>query len=196
MTAKVGLGSALAVALFAFGCAPVVQTIAVPTTGAIAAAPETVTVVVVQPDWKARPVNLLDGRGQLVGQLDGRSHTVVRVAEGPTLLYAVQDNLPASADRIEGTLMRGRLYYAYVGERPGGGVELLALNARSGGDRWRHKDEYMASTPRVQMDTERLTRAVNDLGDPAPIIDAANARVAAMDGAAQAEHAIQENDGL
>jgi hypothetical protein len=195
VTAKVGLGGALAVALFAFGCAPVVQSIAVPDTGAIAAAPETVTVVVVQPGWKQRPVNLLDGRGQLVGQLNGRSHTVVRLSEGPTLLYAVLDRDAATADRLEGTLIRGRLYYAYVGERDGG-VELLALNARSGHDRWRHKDEYLTSTPRVQMDTERLTRAVNDLGDPAPIIDAANARVAAMDGAAQAEHAIQENDGL
>jgi hypothetical protein len=178
-------------------CAPTVQSIAVPApAGALAAAPESVTVVVIQPSSKLRPVNLLDGRGQLVGQLDGRSHTVVHVSEGPTLLYAVLDNRSQTADRIEGTLMRGRVYYALVGERAGGGVELVTLNARSRDDRWSHRGEYLAGTPRLQMDPERVTRAVNDLGDTNAIIDAGNAHILTLDGAALAEHAIQENDGL
>lgn len=177
-------------------CAPTVQTITVATPGgAIVAAPESVTVVVVQPTSRLRAVNLVDGRGQLVGQLDGRSHTVVHVTEGPTLLYAVLDNRADTADRIEGTLMRGRVYYVTVGERAGG-VELVTLNARSRDGRWSHKDEYLATTPRLQMDPQKVTRAVNDLGDPEAIIDAANAHVATLDAAAQAEHAIQENDGL
>jgi hypothetical protein len=188
---------AVLVGALALGCAPVVQSIAVPgPDGAIVAAPESVSVVVVQPESKLRPVNLVDGRGQLVGQLDGRSHTLVRLTEGPNLLYAVVDNRVASVDRLEGTLIRGRLYYAYVGERADGGVELVALNARSRDGRWAQKDQYLSSTPRVQMDPERVTRAVNDLGDTNAIIDAGNARFAALDAAAQAEHAIQENDGL
>lgn len=163
--------------------------------GAIAPAPESVTVVVVQPTSRLRAVNLVDGRGQLVGQLDGRSHTVIHVSEGPTLLYAVQDNRADTADRIEGTLIRGRVYYVTVGERAGG-VELVTLNARSRDGRWSHKDEYLRATPRLQMDPQKVTRAVNDLGDTEAIINAGNAHVAALDAAGQAEHAIQENDGL
>jgi hypothetical protein len=181
----------------ALGCAPVVQSIAVPApAGPLVEVPDSVTVVVVQPESKLRPVNLIDGRGQLVGQLDGRSHTVVRLTEGPNLLYAVLDNRAATADRLEGTLIRGRLYYAYVAERADGGVELVALTARSREARWAQKDQYLASTPRLKMDPERVTRAVNDLGDTTAIIDAGNARFGAMDAAARAEHAIQENDGL
>jgi hypothetical protein len=143
-----------------------------------------------------RPVNLLDGRGQLVGQLQGRSHAVIHVSEGPTLLYAVLDNRPQTADRIEGTLMRGRLYYAMVGERADGGVELVTLNVRSRDSRWNHKDEYLTATPRLQLEPERITRAVNDLGAPEAVIDAGNARVTALGAMEQAERTIQENDGL
>ena len=96
------------------------------TPDAIAAAPDAVTVVVVQPTSRLRAVGIVDGRGQLVGQLDDRCHTVVHVPEGPTVLYAVLENRAETADRLEGTLIAGRVYYATVGPRAGG-VALLAL---------------------------------------------------------------------
>ena len=94
-----------------------------------------------------------------------------------------------------GTLVPGRVYYAIVTERPGG-LALLALNPRSPEGRWSHRDEYLRATPRVQMDPEKVTRAANEVGDPDPIIKAAEAHVAGLESAARLEHQIQENDGL
>jgi hypothetical protein len=183
-----------AIALGVLGCEPAVHNITVASPGTIAPDAHKVTVVVVQPVTRLRSVSLLDGRGQLVGQLDDRSHTVVHVPEGPTVLYAVLENRAETADRIEGTLVPGRIYYATVHERAGG-VALLALNPRSPGGRWSHRDEYLRTTPRVQMDRERITRAVNEIGDPEPIINAAESYVAGLDPAARAEHEIAETDG-
>jgi hypothetical protein len=177
-------------------CAPSFPSIAVRTpAGPIAADPERVTVVIVQPTTRLRAVGIVDGRGQLVAELDDRSHTVIHVPEGPTLLYAVVENRADTADRIEGTLIAGRVYYATVGERPGG-VALLALNARSPEGRWRHKDEYLASTPRVAMNPELVVRTMNELGDTTALMKAADAYVAKLDAAQAAEHTIQESDGF
>jgi hypothetical protein len=184
----------VALVLGAAACEPAVHNITVASPGTIAADANKVTVVVIQPVTRLRSISLLDGRGQLVGQLDDRSHTVVHLPEGPTVLYAVLENRAETADRIEGTLVPGRIYYATVYERAGG-VALLALNPRSPGARWSHKDEYLRTTPRVQMDMERITRAVNEIGDPDPIINAAEAYVAGLDASARAEHEIAETDG-
>jgi hypothetical protein len=187
--------AALAAAALAAGCAPDVQSIAVRTPGAIAAAPDAVTLVIVQPTTRLRSVGIVDGRGQLVGQLDDRSHTVVRLPEGPTVLYAVVENRAETADRLEGTLVPGRVYYATIDERPGG-VAFLALSPRSPDGRWSHKDESLARTPRVQMDPRRVTRAANELGDTDAIVRAGDAHVAGLDAAHAAEHEFQESDGL
>lgn len=184
----------LAASLLA-SCARAVQNITVATPDAIAAAPDAVTVVVIQPTSRLRAVGIVDGRGQLVGQLDDRCHTVVHVPEGPTVLYAVLENRAETADRLEGTLIAGRVYYATVGPRAGG-VALLALNPRSPGDRWSHKAEYLASTPRVQMDPTRVVRAMNEIGDAAPLMKAGDAYVAGLDAAQIAERTITESDGL
>ena len=186
-----GLASCLGAA-----CAPAVPSIAIRTPASpIAADPEKVTIVIVQPETRLRVVDLVDGRGQLVAQLDDRSHTVIHVPEGPTLLYAVVENRADTADRIEGTLIAGRVYYATVSERPGG-VALRALNARSPDGRWRHKDEYLAATPRVTMNPELVVRAANELGDTTTLMKTADDYVAKLDASAAAEHTIQESDGF
>jgi hypothetical protein len=188
--------SALAVlgAVSFVGCAPTVPTITtVVTPGKIEAAPDAVTVVILQPTTRLRSVQLVEGHGQLVGQLDDRSHTVVRLREGPTVLYAVLGNDASTVDRIEGTLIAGRIYYATVEAREGG-VALLALTPRSPG--WSHKSEALAATPRLQMDPQKLSRAVNELGDTDAIIAAGDARAAKLDAAQLAERSIQETDGF
>lgn len=177
------------------GCAPDFPNITVETPGTIAAAPNAVTVVIVQPVDHLRSVNIVDGRGQLVAQLDDRSHTVVHAPEGPTLLYAVLENKAETADRIEGMLIAGRVYYATVGTRPGG-VALLALSPRSPDGRWSHKDEYLATTTRVQMDESKVMRAMNELGDAEAITRAGDAYVAKLAAPQLAEHTIQESDGF
>jgi hypothetical protein len=178
-------------------CAPAVPSIAIQTPASpIAADPEKVTVVIVQPATHVRVIDIVDGRGQLIAQLDDRSHTVIHMPEGPTVLYAVVENRADSADRIEGTLIAGRVYYATIGERAGGGVAFRALNARSPDGRWRHKDEYLAATPRVTMNPELVVRAANELGDTTALMKAADAYVAKLDDAQAAEHTIQESDGF
>jgi hypothetical protein len=177
-------------------CAPAVPSITVRTpAGPIAADTEKVTIVIVQPETRLRSVDIFDGRGHFVAQLDDRSHTVLRLPEGPTMLYAVVENQAETADRIEGTLVAGRIYYATIGEREGG-VAFLTLNPRSPGGRWSHRDEYLARTPRVMLDPDKIGRAVNELGDTAPLMRAADARLATLDATAAAEHAVQESDGF
>jgi hypothetical protein len=187
--------SIIVAAAFVTGCAPTVAVVPVSSPGAITADPQKATIVVIQPASKLRAVSLIDGHGRLIGQLDERSHTILRVSEGPTLLYAVVENQPDSADRLEGTLIGGRVYYAIVSARSGG-AELLALTPRSPQSRWDHKNEYLARTPRVQLDPDGIGRTVNELGNTVPIMEAADAHVAAMSTAEQAEHQYQESDGL
>jgi hypothetical protein len=176
-------------------CAPTVPDITVVTPGTIEATPAAVTLVVIQPTSRLRSVELVEGHGELVGQLEGRSHTVVRLREGPTVLYAVLGNDAATTDRIEGTLIAGRIYYAIVEPREGG-VALLALTPRSRDERWSHRGEYILTTPRLQLDPQQITRAMNELGDTAPIIQAGDVRAATLDAAQVAERAIQETDGF
>jgi hypothetical protein len=195
-TSRAATAIALGAGWLAASCGPVVPNITVPTPGAIPDDSQTVSVVIVQPTSRLVSVNIIDGRGELVGQLRDRSHTLIHVPEGPTLLYAVLDNKAATADRIEGTLVAGRVYYATVGPRPDGGVALLTLNRRSREDRWSHRDEYLAKTPRLQMDPQRVTRAKNELGNAVPIMEAGNAHVEALGAAGLAEHMIQESDGF
>jgi hypothetical protein len=176
-------------------CAPTVPNITVASPGQLEARPDRATVVIVQPATGLRCVQIIEGHGGLVGQLDGRSHTVVSLPEGPTVLYAVLGNDASTADRIEGTLIAGRIYYATVGPRAGG-VALLALTPRSPEGRWSHKGEYLATTPRLQLDPKQITRAVNELGDTEALIQAGDARAARLDAAQLAEHSIQETDGF
>jgi hypothetical protein len=176
-------------------CAPAVQNITVATAGTIAAAPDVVTIVVLQPTTRLHSVELVDGRGQLVGQLDDRSQTVVHVPEGPTVLYAVLENRADTVDRVEGTLVPGRVYYATVDERPGG-VALSVLSPRRIDGAWEHRADDLAHTRRVQMDPQRIGRAVNELGDTAPILQAGDARAASLDPAQVAARTFQESDGL
>jgi hypothetical protein len=185
----------LAAGSLAAGCGPVVENITVRSPGELVADPHAVTIVVIQPASDLHSVNLVDGHGQLVGQLDGRSHTIVRTSEGPTLLYAVLDNRAGTADRLEGTLIAGRVYYATVGPRPGG-VALLALTPRSPNGRWSQKAAYLTSTARVEMDGQRLSHAVSQLGVALPIMEAGDAHAAKLDAASAGEHTIQETDGF
>jgi hypothetical protein len=154
-----------------------------------------VTVVVVQPESRLRAVSIVDGRGQLVGVLDDWSHTVIRLPEGPTVLYAVVGNHPETADRIEGTLVAGRVYYALIGAREDG-LTFVTLSARSPWNRWKHRDAYVTDTPRLAMNPEKVGRAAAELGDPQAIMRAADDRVSKLDTASAAERSFQESDGF
>jgi len=177
------------------GCGPAVQNISVKSPAAVAAVPDQATIVIVQPTTMFSPLNILDARGGLLGQLDARSHTVVHVPAGPVRLYAVLEKAAKTADRIDGTVEAGRIYYASVSMR-WGGVSFLALNTRSPDARWSKKDQYLSRTARVQMDPQRVALARSELGDPAPVLEKADAFVAKLDAAHRAERTIHAEDGI
>jgi hypothetical protein len=187
------------VALFAgiasAGCGPAVQNITVATPGTVAAVPDQATIVIVQPTTHFQSVGILDARGQLIAQLNDRSHTVIQVPAGPVRLYALVENKAGWADRLEGTVVAGKIYYATVGLR-WGGVAFLALNMRSPDARWAQKDAYVASTPRVQMDLQKVSLAAGQIGDPAAVFKSADAFNEKLDPPHRAERLIQAEDGI
>jgi hypothetical protein len=186
---------ALVAAALAAGCGPAVQNITVQTPGSPSATPAEATIVVVQPTTRFQSVNIFDGHGQLVGQLNDRSYTVLQVPAGETRLYAFPENKSEWADRIAGTVQAGRVYYATVSLR-WGGISFLALNQRSRDGRWMKKDEYLSASPHVQMDPQRTPLVMGKLGETAHLFDKADAFVQKLDGPHQAERVIQPEDGI
>lgn len=64
--------------------------------------PDQATIVIIQPTTRFHSVNILDARGQLLGQLNDRSRTVIHVPPGAVRLYAIVENRAEFGDRIEG----------------------------------------------------------------------------------------------
>ena len=113
------LACVAALGLIAVGCGPVVQYITVPSTASVTPSSDQANIILMQPTTRFN-VNILDARGELVAQLNGRSRTIVRLPPGPIRLYAIIGNFAEAADRIEGTVQAGRTYYATLSVRGGG----------------------------------------------------------------------------
>ena len=113
------------------GCGPTLRSATRPSIGG--AEPDSVTavVVVVQPTWRTPAVNFLDSRGVLLGQINNRSQTVLRVPPGPIKLYALIGNDPDSGDRIGGDLLAGRKYYATIIDTASRSMNLSGVNRSS-----------------------------------------------------------------
>jgi hypothetical protein len=143
-------------------------------------------------------LNILDGHGRLVAQLNDRSRAIVRVPPGPIHLYAIVGNVAEAADRIEGTVQAGRTYYATLGVRGGGfgGLAFRALNRRSLDDRWALRDTYISKTPLIEMDPKKIAVATRQIGDPAPLLQKIDAQIEKLSSAHRAERMIEPEDGL
>lgn len=179
----------------AVGCGPAVRNVTVRSAASIAPSASEATIVVVQPSTRYSSVNILDGQGRLLGQISDRSHTVVRVPPGTLRLYAIPEREASWGDRIDGHVEAGRVYYATIGMR-WGGITFLALNPRSRDDRWSHRDEYLGSTPLVEMDLAQVPLAVQELGDTAPLLARVDQNVDRLDEAHREERTIRPEDGL
>lgn len=177
------------------GCGPAVHNITIPSTTPIAASAGEATIVVVQPSTRYGSVNLLDGSGRLLGQIHDRSHTTVRVPPGAVRLYAIPEREASWGDRIEGQVVAGRVYFATISMR-WGGINFLALNPRSADDRWSHRDEYLARTPLVQMDPGRISLAITEIGDAAPLLQRVDRHADGLDAAHREERTIRAEDGI
>ena len=189
------VGLTLVGGALATGCGPAVPNITLMTPGSPTPAADLATLVVIQPTTRYMSVSILDANARLLGQLNDRSYTVIQVPAGPVRLYAFWEDQIKAADRVEGTLVAGKTYYATVGLR-WGGIAFLALNQRSPDMRWSHKDEYLGKVPRVQMDGARSAEVIQKLGTPPKIFQYADEGVQKMDGPHQAERVIQADDGV
>jgi hypothetical protein len=186
-----------ALALVTLACSPAVPNATVKTGNTLEAVQDAATIVVVQPRTKYKSVSFVDGQGRLLGQLDRRSHTLLRVPPGAVRLYAFWENKAASGDRIEGTVLAGKIYFATIGYRGTvGGIALLALNPRSPDRRWEEKDRYLSSTPRVQLDPARAAEVMQRLGAAPEIFRWADEHTKDLTGRARDERVILPGDGI
>jgi len=158
-------------ALFLTGCAAQVTNITMPASEtSIEASRDMATIVVVQPSTHYRNLSVLDGNGNLLGQLHDRSYTVMQVPAGPLRLYVLAERKATWGDRIQGEVLAGRIYYATISLRYGG-IRFNSLNSRSPDSRWGQRDLYLTRGHRLQMDPQRIVTAVEELGETAEILD-------------------------
>jgi hypothetical protein len=179
----------------AAGCGPAVPNITVMSPGTPTPASDMATIVVVQPTTHFPSVSIVDGNARLLGQLNDRSYTVFQVPPGQVRLYAFWENQIKGADRVEGVVQAGKIYYTTISFR-WGGVSFLALNQRSPDGRWAQKDEYLGKAPRVQMDPAKSAEVLQKIGTPPAMFQYADENVSKMDAAHQAERVIQAQDGV
>jgi hypothetical protein len=91
----------------ASGCSPAVLNATRRAAGPLTPpAPSRATIIVAQPNINYPVVSILDASGLLVGQLSRQSHTVVQVTPGTFRPYVLPENIAASGDRIEGTVVQ------------------------------------------------------------------------------------------
>jgi hypothetical protein len=110
-------------------------------------------------------------------------------------LYAVVENRAEWGDRIEGSVLPGKVYYATLSMR-WGGVSFLTLTPRSPDQRWSHKDEYLSGTQGVEMDPSKTALAKQQLGDTKSMLTTVDGSVSKFDAAHMAERTIHPEDGL
>lgn len=186
-----------ALVLTALACSPAVPNVTVKTANTLEAVQDAATIVVIQPRTKYKSVSFVDGAGRLLGQLDRRTYTLLRVPPGPVRLYAFWENKITAADRIEGTVLAGKIYFATISFRGTvGGIALLALNPRSPDRRWTEKDRYLSSTQRVQMDPKREVEVMQRLGAAPEIFHWADEHTKGLTGRAHDERVILPGDGI
>ena len=184
-----------AIAAVAVGCGPSVHNITVRSAASVTSAPDAATIVVIQPSTRYGSVNLLSATGELLGQINDRSATIVRVPPGPFRLYAIPERQASWGQRIEGTVDAGRVYFATIGMH-WGGITFLALNPRSRDDRWAQRDQYLSSVPMVMMDPGQIPMAVHEIGNAQELIMRVDQNMDRLDPEHQAEHLVQASDGL
>jgi hypothetical protein len=143
-------------------------------------------------NWKV--VNLLDDKGRLIGQLTGRSSTVLRLPAGPMKLYVVPEKEASWGDRLEGTLAAGRVYYAEVSMR-WGGVAVQVDSERLNPERWAKRARYAQDLAPVKIDKSRIGEVVEDLGDTAAILRVVDGTVAGFEPEWRRHRTFRDDDG-
>ncbi len=191
---KTAVAVAVAAALFFTACAPATRMIIKPGTKEQPVAdPAAATIVVGNiSNWKV--LNLLDEDGKVVGQLTGRSHTILKRPAGPMKLFAIPEKEGAWGDRVEGTLENGRVYYVKIGMRFGG-ASVTTLSERTDKEEWPNRKTYIDDLERVNMDAVQIAGLTADLGDPSKLISAVEKVVAGWEPADKTARTFEAADG-
>jgi hypothetical protein len=92
---------------------------------------------------------LVNGDGQVLGQSQFKTHTVLAVPAGPITLYAMPGGLAQkNGERIDGEVRAGHLYYVTIGYRFPTGFAVRKLTPESRDNRWQSLSTHLGS-PRV-----------------------------------------------
>jgi hypothetical protein len=170
-------------------CGSTTHAITAPATGQTVAASASDAVLLVGNIGRLAPVNLLDEKGQVVGQLTGRSYTVVHHAPGAFKLYMVVDDKRSWGDRVEGQLEAGKVYYVQIFAK----MELVAqrLDAKD----WAERKDNEKNLDPVGMTASGVPQLTQELGDIPGIIKDVDAKVDNMDADEKAKRTVQAGDG-
>lgn len=175
-------------------CAPATRLITRPAAKEPAVAQKSSATVVVGNVMNWKVLNLFDGRGKVIGQLTGRSHTVLQHPPGAFKLYVVPEKQGSWGDRVEGTLEAGRVYFLQVGMRFGG-VSMQAVSARTSPEEWPNRQTYVNDLDRVNVDPAQLSGLEADLGDIQPLIAEVDGVVSGFDAEQKKARTIEPADG-
>jgi hypothetical protein len=98
-------------------------------------------------------------------------------------------------DRIDGTVLAGKTYYATIGLRYGG-LKFLALNPRSKDNRWSALQEYLSTLPAVQMDPALAAQEQHELSGIDDLISHAESFPRTLNDEHRSQRLFLPEDGL
>lgn len=180
----------------ATGCLPKMRFATRPSQTEVRPTTTMAAIVVVQPSWDTLAVNILDGQGKLLGQLNRQSQTSFNVPAGRLRLYAIIANMIDSGDRIDGEVLPGRTYYATVSYGVFNRLRFQALKPQSNDNRWANREEYLRKTPRLELDPELARRVGEDLSPASELMAGIDRYVSGYDEAHRFERTLAPSDSL
>ena len=127
---------------------------------------------VIQPTLRSSHLTLVDEHGKVLGQINGRTSTVLQIPPGPFRVYVLPprySGVPGGndvvGDRIQGDVTEGKVYFGTISTRFAG-IRFNALTPRSPDQRWDHREKWLRETPRIEMDSSKIASLTDFIGDP------------------------------
>lgn len=175
-------------------CAPATRLIAAPTAKQAVVAPSDSALLVVSNVMRWPVLNLLDDKGEVVGQLTTRSFTTIRRPAGPFRMYVVPENKGVWGDRVDGTLEAGKVYYIQVAMRWGGAsMEVVAQRLDPG--EWANRRDNEKNLDQVALDPANVGQLKQDLGDVGALIKDVDGVYDHLEAGDKAKRSVQAGDG-
>ena len=173
-------------------CAPATRLITKPSTASLTPSAGQATILIGH-TMSYKALNILDGSGNVIGQMGPREHTVIHVSPGPVKIYAVPENRAKWGDRVEGTVEAGKVYYLSASMRWGGiGLTVIKPTDAEG---WPTRKTYETDLATVELDSSQLAGLNEDLGDKKEITSTIDEVVASFDADEKKARTLNGADG-